>query len=886
MKFASILLACALGAPGLISSQARPDRPTPNDSLLALKRANAVRVRPGAISVDGKLSESAWDTIPALTDFVQKDPVERAVPSDKMEVRFAYDDAALYVAIKVIVKPGRTIQSPIGRRDNISQSEYVGVSFDSYRDRRTAYSFVVTASGVRGDFYHPNDDEGSDASFDPVWEAAANQTAEGWTAEMRIPFSQLRFNARENQLWGLNIRHWVPSLNENVYWNPVPKRGSGWSSWMGSLERISGIAPSRRLELMPYVATEAKFTGNRVTSNPFDDGKNLGARIGGDLKMGLGPALTLQATINPDFGQVEADPAEVNLSAFETFFSEKRPFFVEGSNLFQGGHSYFYSRRIGGRPRGPASGSFVDYPNASTILGAAKLTGRLPGGASIAGLTAVTNRESAQTYDTVAKTFGRTVVAPLTTYAVGRVQQELGKSHSTVGFMLTGITRNLEDGSPLERILNKSAFSGGADWSIRLKEGEYVVGGALGFSNIRGDSTAIILAQRSSARYFQRPDARHYHVDSTRTSLTGFNASSRIEKRTGKHWLGGVYVSAESPSFEINDVGRIGTADGVAHGGSITYRETQPNRFLRRYSVRGSYDAEINFDRDRQYGEMGTTFDATFPNFWNIQMDAYHDVRAQDERLTRGGPSMGYGYNSYGIINLSNNNASKTRWNARVYYGKDEFGSPTNRLSGSYSIRPSSQWQFSLVPNYLRSVNSRQFVTSRAGGSSATYGRRYVFSFLDASQLVAETRLSYTFTPNLTLEFYGQPFAASGRYYDFGELDAPRSRNLRHYGKDGTSIQQLSDGSYRVVDTKITSGGAPSTITIGNPDFNVRSFRSNTVLRWEYRPGSTFFVVWQQDRSRSEAQGRLIGINDVLGAFSQPGNNFIAIKANFWIPVR
>ena len=885
MRLATVWLALAFGAPALTLAQGNADRPTPNDSVLALKRATAVRIKPGAINVDGKLDEAVWSSIPPLTDFVQKDPVEGGVPSDKMEIRFAYDDAALYVASRVIVKPGRSIQSPIGRRDNISQSEYVGVSFDSYRDRITAYSFVVTASGVRGDFYHAYDNEDSDGSFDPVWEGAAHETADGWTSEMRIPFSQLRFNSRDVQLWGMNIRHWVPSLNENVYWNPVPKRGTGWSSWMGSLEGISGIAPSRRLEVMPYVASEAHFTGSRDPANPFDDGRNLNARVGGDLKLGLGPALTLQATINPDFGQVEADPAEVNLSAFETFFSEKRPFFVEGSNLFQGGHNYFYSRRIGGRPRGSASGSFVDYPNASTILGAAKLTGRLPGGASLAALAAVTNRESAQTYDTVAKKFGRVVVAPLTMYSVGRIQQEVGKSHSTVGFALTGMKRNIDAGSPLALILNKEAFSGGADWNIRLKNGEYALGGALGFSNIRGDSTAILLAQRSSARYFQRPDATSYHVDSTRTTLTGFNSSLNIDRLTG-NWLGGAYVSAESPAFEINDMGRIGTADGVAHGVYVRYRETKPNRFFRSYWIRGSYDAELNFDRDRQYGEIGSTFDATFHNFWNIQVDAYHDVRAQDERLTRGGPSMGYGFNNYGIVNLSSSSASNTRWNARVYYGKDEFGAPTNRLSGSFSIRPSPRWQFSLTPNYLRAVNSRQFVTSRPGGSPATYGRRYVFAFLDESQLIAETRLTYTFTPSLTLEFYGQPFAASGRYYDFGELDAPRSRNLRHYGKDATTIQQQSDGSYRVVDAKITQGGAVSTFTIGNPDFNVRSFRSNTVLRWEYRPGSTLFLVWQQDRSRDEAQGRLVGIGDVLGAFSQPGNNFIAIKANFWIPVR
>nr|MBA2515099.1 carbohydrate binding family 9 domain-containing protein [Solirubrobacterales bacterium] len=393
----------------------------------APKIAVATRIKGGSVNLNGKLDDPVWASAQPLSDFVQKEPVENAAPTNRLEVRFLYDDDALYVGTRVINTSPRQVQAPVTRRDNISQAEHIWISLDSYRDRRTAYSFGVTASGVRGDWYHPSDNETNiDASFDPVWEAASDLNSSGWTSEMRIPFSQLRFNAADVQNWGLNIDHWTPNRNEDVFWVPVPRKETGWSSRMGSLVGIQGIKPARRLELMPYVSSDATLTGDRDRDDPFDDGRNLGARVGGDLKMGLGPSLTLQATVNPDFGQVEADPAEVNLSAFETFFPEKRPFFIEGSQLLRGAGSYFYSRRFGARPRGFARGAYVDYPNAATILGATKVTGRLASGASIGALAAVTAREHARTFNADSGSFASTIVAPLSGYGVGRLQKEFG----------------------------------------------------------------------------------------------------------------------------------------------------------------------------------------------------------------------------------------------------------------------------------------------------------------------------------------------------------------------------------------------------------------------------------------------------------------------------
>ena len=856
------------------------------DSTASKKVATAVRLR-GTIRLDGKLDEAAWASAPPLTDFKQKEPVEGGEPTDKLEVRFLFDDVALYVATRVVNKdPSRAIQSPISRRDQIGQAEHIWISLDAYQDRRTAYSFGVTASGVRADWYHPSDNETNiDESFDPVWEAATDRQSNGWTAEMRIPFSQLRFNAATVQRWGLNIDHWIPSRNEDVFWIPVPRNATGWSSRMGVLDGIEGIQPSRRLEVMPYVASSSTINGNRDVGDPFDDGRNLEARVGGDLKVGLGPSLTLAATVNPDFGQVEADPAEVNLSAFETFFSEKRPFFIEGSQLLQGAGSYFYSRRIGARPRGGADGDYVDYPSASTILGAAKLTGRLASGASIGALAAVTSREYARSYDATTKRFSKTLAAPLSEYGIGRLQKEYGKYSSTIGVTLTGVQRDVSPGEPLAAILNRSAYSGGVDFEHRFAGNNYAMTGLFGFSHIRGDTLAIAAAQRSSARYFQRPDAKSYEYDPSRRSLSGTNGQLGVNKIAGKHWLGGTYASWETPDFEINDAGALGTADEVYANAFVTYRETTPGKRIRRYSVTLSRENMWNYDRDRQFGSVVLSSSTTFSNFWNLSTTSWHDFRSQNSRLTRGGPSMGTEWSNVMITALTNSSAASTRWQGRVYYGKDGYGAPTNRISGLLSFRPTPRWQLSLSPNYLRAVNAQQYVMRRDSGSATTFGRRYIFGRIDQSTFFTDIRLNYTLKPDLTLELYAQPFVASGAFQRFGELSAARSRELRQYGTDGTTIQK-TDSGHLVTDTKITKGdGSPDAFVIGFRDFNVREIRSNMVLRWEYRPGSTLYLVWQQNRFGESGRGDLVRVGDLFDGFSEVGTNFFAIKATFWVPV-
>ncbi|HXV86265.1 MAG TPA: DUF5916 domain-containing protein, partial [Gemmatimonadales bacterium] len=639
-----------------------------------LKEARAVRVDRAPV-VDGRLDDPAWRTARFFSDFIQKQPVEGAPPTERTEVAILYDDDALYVGARMYSDDPRSIQAFVTRRDNGGQSQHIWISFDTYLDGRTAYSFGITASGVRMDWYHPRDSETDvDDSFDPVWDGRARVDSAGWTAELRIPFSQLRFTDQAVQVWGMNFDRWIPERNEDVFWIPVPTSEQGWSSRMGRLVGIEGIRPSRRLEVLPYTATATTLRDNPDPSNPFDGSARGSVRAGADVKMGLGPNLTLEGTINPDFGQVEADPAVVNLSAFEVFFSERRPFFNEGGRLLSGaGPAYFYSRRVGAAPGGAALGDYVDRPSTSTILGAAKLTGRTAGGLSVGSLAAVTGTEHARTYDAATDSYSRSEVGPAAGFAVARLQQEFGANASTAGLMITGVRRDLEPATSLATRFTRTAVSGGADWNLRFDGGTYELTGYAGGSYVEGDSLAILRLQRSSARYFQRPDADHVELNASARSLTGYVAGLGITKRNGRHWLWSASGYVESPGFELNDAGRLSTTDEVGAFAAVTYRETRPGRWFQNYSVRFGSENSFNTALDRQFGALRGDLNLTFRNFWRATLTGWVDVRAQNQFLTRGGPSMGTPLAPVVIIYLDNGFAAKTRWNGRVYYGWNEL---------------------------------------------------------------------------------------------------------------------------------------------------------------------------------------------------------------------
>ena len=833
--------------------------------------------------LDGRLDDPVWSNAVWTSGFRQKDPVEGAPAGTPTEVAFAYDEEALYVAARMTSLGPDDIEAMVSRRDNSGRSERIVFSFDTYRDRRTAYSFGITASGVRFDYYHGTDNEyNRDSSWDPVWDAAVDVESEGWTAELRIPFSQLRFNPTDVQVWGLNMNRYIPSRNEDDYWVLVPKNETGWSSRMAPLTGIQGVRPSRRIELTPYVATSSRITGDGDLGNPFDNGSNIEARAGGDFKMGLGPNLTLDATVNPDFGQVEADPAEVNLSAVETAFSERRPFFTEGSQLLQGnGPSYFYSRRIGAAPRGRADGDFdyVEQPQASTILGAAKITGRLPSGLSVGGLAAITDREYASTFRIDGGVRDRTPIAPVTGYGVLRLQQEFGRAASTVGVSATGLRRDVEAGTPLADLLVRDAYAGGVDWTLRFGSGDYVLGGSAGLSHVAGDAAAITRVQQSSAHYLQRPDQDHVEFDPSRTVLTGYMGSIFFEKNSGRHWLYSAEVSAESPMFEINDVGRIGTADDIDASASVRYRENVPSRTLQNYELALYGNSGWNFGGIQQYQGIDFEAKAQLRNFWSggFTVEIFPGKLSDD--LTRGGPLMRDTDEWLVGANLQSPFSSIVQLEANAAHARDDLDGWATRLSAGVALRPNGRWQFEVEPSLEWSENPRQYVATRTGGPAATYGGRYVFGRIERRTIAAQLRFSYAFTPDLTLELYGEPFAASGEYTGLGELAAARTNDLRVYGTDGTAIEAVDDFTYEVTDA-----GNGQTFELPRPDFRVLSFRSNAVLRWEWRPGSTFFLVWQQDRSEAAPRGS-IGGGSLWDAVRSPGDHFLALKVSYWLPV-
>jgi len=846
-RFWWIAVALALGSAAVVHAQ-QPES--------GRKQARAIRVTPGAIVLDGRLNEDVWTKAPAITDFIQKDPVEGSAPSDRIEVSFAYDDTALYVGARMSAEHA-PIQAPLGRRDEGSQTESVVVVLDTYLDHRTAYGFGVTAAGARLDCFYAADEDKCDAETNPVWLARTRVEPSGWTAEMWIPLSQLRFNLRDEQVWGLNVYRFVPASNEWDYWIAVPKTVKAWASRFGELRGIDGIKPPRRLELLPYVAGSSTLTGNRDRRNPFDDGKNLNGRVGADAKIGFGSNLTLDATVNPDFGQVEADPAEVNLSAFETFFSEKRPFFTEGSGFLNARfETFFYSRRIGAAPIGPAPGDFVHYPQTSTIIGAAKLTGRLPSKTSIGVLSAVTSGERATTFDLASASRTTVLVAPTTSYTVGRVEQEFGPNASTAALMVTAVHRDLRTGDPLASLLTRNAVTLSGDSLLRFKNGLYELSSGMGVTYIDGEAPAIARVQRSSAHYLQRPDKGYAFYDPNRRSMNGGQGTVVFSRTGGRHWLWNIGTTAESPGLELNDLGKLMAADGITSDASIQYRETQPGRWLRTYSLELEKFNEWNYAGDTQSNQWSPRLSVTWLNFWTTKVQAWIFGATQDQHLTRGGPLMRLPGAVQRQFEVESPAAQQTQGKLGMYYLTREDGSALRYFYGGMGVRPSPRWQMSIAPTFVRDTDARQYIATLDGGSPVTYGKHYVFARVDRMTYSTQFRLNYTLKPDLTVDLYAEPFAASGAYSRMGELVAPRSSELRPFDVPG------------------------------NRDFNTKSFRSNVVLRWEWKPGSTLFVVWQQNRAETDPVGTRASIGDMFNSIRAPGDHVLAVKTTFWLSPR
>lgn len=856
--------------------------------------ATAVRVaRPPAL--DGRLDDPAWASATPLTEFTQLDPDEGQPVSERTEVRLVYTADALYIGARLYDREPARIEKRLGRRDSFVPSDEFAVILDSYHDHRTSFHFHVNPAGVKRDWVAGDDQGGGDDSWDPVWDVATSVDSAGWVAEIAIPFSQLRFSQASEQVWGVQFIRHIFRRAEQAYFAPRLRTESGFASRFGHLTGLADIPAPKRVELLPYSVGRGTYDRTVPAGDPFNDGSVYFGGVGLDLKYGLSSNLTLDATINPDFGQVEIDPAFVNLSAFEQFLSERRPFFVEGASIFAfgggvgggpqfgGSPRYFYSRRIGRPPQGSPEtpdGGFSDTPDNATIIGAAKITGKTSGGWSVGVLDAVTAAERAVVQDG-AGTRWTASVEPLTNYLVGRLKREFRGGGSGLGLLATAMNRDI-DTTSLE-LLRGSAYLGGVDFFHRWAGNAYAVAGAVAGSYVLGSPEAITLTQRSSSRYYDRPDAGHVALDSARTSLAGVTGDLAFRRIAGD-WLGGVAFSTTTPGFELNDLGFQTRVDRISLAADVLRRWTTPGKVLRSANVGLFIGPSWNYDGDRIQNVIGLNAFGQLLNYWGGFLFGNLQLPALDDRLTRGGPVTARPRTFEVGGGFFTDQRQRVLGEVFSFYAGSESGGWFWRINGQLGIRPSAAVSLDLGPGYFTGRTVAQYVTAVDDATGAdTFGRRYVFGELLQHSVDMSIRANVTFSPALTFQLYVQPFSFAGDYSGFKELRAPRTFDFNPFNVAVSGTDEAGRPAEYRVDPDGTGPAASFTFT--NPDFRTRSLRTNAVVRWEYRPGSTLFVVWTQSRSGFfPFDPRFdVGRDFRRELFSDKPVSVLLIKLNYWL---
>ncbi|HNV03244.1 MAG TPA: DUF5916 domain-containing protein [Vicinamibacterales bacterium] len=853
-------------------------------------RVSALRAT-GPIAVDGRLDEADWQRAPAARDFVQRNPDEGKPATESTDVRFVYDDKALYVGARLFDSEPSKIARRLTRRDGDTDgiADRFLVAFDGMHDRLTGSLFWVTAAGSIGDGVLDNDSS-FDETWDGVWDAAVSIDDKGWMVEMRIPFSQLRFSAAERQVWGLHLVRVLQRRNEESWWAPIPKTESGLVSRAGDLDGLDGIQPRRHVELLPYTTARAAFSGAAEPGNSLNHGKNRSAAAGLDLKWGIASNMTVDATVNPDFGQVEVDPAVVNLSVFETYFQEKRPFFIEGSQAFsrfgrngasslmgfnRSNPTLFYSRRVGRSPQGSAGADFTDSPSATTILGAAKLTGKTSRGWTVNVIDAVTARESART--ATGSVRDRVDVEPLTNYFAARAYRNVGQ-RAGFGFLGTAVNRSLRTDSLSARLVD-SAYVIGADghWFFSDKR-DYVVAGSFSGSRVAGSTPAISRLQRSSSRYYQRPDATHVALDPAATSLSGWSLQSDFNRNSGNLRPNASFW-AVSPGFEANDAGYSTTVDRVGMHAALAWQKPTPDRYSRFRRLAVATWKTWNFDRVPMSGGYYASLFGTLRNYWSCHLTAIGGPPAYTDRMTRGGPMM----RSTAFVRLSGEIEGDERkpvvWGVEGSYESARDGSWSGEGGASLKVKPLPTLSLEAGPTLARQLNAVQYVRAVADpAAAAMFGTRYVFGALDQTELGMETRINYIMNPRMSLQVYLQPLLSVGRYTGFKEAIRPRTREFLEYGADAGAI------SYDAASRRysVAPGGCGAPFSFPDPDFNYKSLRVNAVFRWEFKPGSTLYAVWTQQRENQETDGPFRFGRSLSRLMEAPPDNVFMVKMSYW----
>lgn len=843
----------------------------------------ALRVNPHSPTIDGILNDPAWKTANWGSDFIQREPYEGHNPSQKTAFKILYDDKNLYVAIRAYDNEPEKIVRRMSRRDN-TDGDWVAVNIDSYHDLRTAFSFAVNAEGVKSDTAITEDGDHHDPSWDPIWYVKTSVDEKGWVAEMQIPFSQLRFADRDQQVWGLQFTRQLFRKEEHSNWQFIPRDAPGWVYNFGELHGISNIKPRRQIEITPYTVGKLQRF-EKEEGNPFATGRLQQATIGLDGKIAITSDLTMDFTLNPDFGQVEADPSEVNLTAFETFFQEKRPFFIEGRNIlnFQimGGDgsfsrdNLFYSRRIGRYPQyvpDTIDDEFLDMPTNTSILGAFKLTGKTKNGFSIGIMESFTGHERAE-IDLLGERSFQTV-EPLTNYLVMRLQKDYNKGKTILGGMITAVHRFPKKSDTNLNFLHQAAYTGGVDVYHSWKNKTYFISFNSVFSHVRGDKEAIRETQESPLRYYQRPDATHVSVDPDRTSLTGYGGTLSVGKFGKGKLRFSTGVTWRSPGLELNDIGYLRSADRIMQWLWMGYRIWKPFAIFKNLNINFNQWQGWDFSGEKIFKGGNVGLYTQFKNHWGLSFGINPQGAYISSTALRGGPSLRSpgGLNNWTSIHSDNRKPFRFSCGSSNYWGSNGTGRNKHFWIGA-TYCPSSRLSVSVSPTFNSKKNKLQYVDT-------IDGERYIFASLDQKTIGITVRLNLSITPDLSIQFYGQPFISAGNYYDFKHITSPRAEVF----EDRYHLFQSNEISYNDTEEFYYVDETQDNVmdySFENPNYNFLQFRSNLVLRWEYLPGSTVYLVWSQNRTGTDVTGDFSFGNDLRNLFMIKPHNVFLVKFTY-----
>jgi hypothetical protein len=807
--------------------------------------------------IDGKYDEAAWDAVNWSGDFIQRDPNDGANPSQNTAFKILFDDNNLYVVVRAFDSVPGEIVRRLSRRDK-DDGDWLAISIDSYNDKQTAFNFGITSAGVQFDFMFVNDN-GNDANWEAIYYTATTIDALGWTAEMRIPLSQLRFAKTDKHNWGLNIFRYLYRKQELSLWQPVPRTAPGLVSLYGQLRGLDGIIPRRDIELLPYTYAKATFD-EKEEGNPFKTGQNYTGTVGLDGKVSITNDLTLNFTINPDFGQVEADPSVVNLTAFETFFPEKRPFFVEGKNIFNfkltgvdsdnNLNMLFYSRRIGRAPQltiYPDSGIYVKSPEQTTILGSFKLSGKTRKGLSVGIIESVTQNEFA-TFDS-AGVRHKEGIEPLTNYLIARVSQDFNKGATTIGGIFTATNRSIKE--PQLEFLPQSAYTGGLNAIHFWKNKTYYLSGRAVLSSIYGTEQAIRNLQLSPVRYFQRPDNFYTTYDPTLTRLNGYGGTAEFGKTGTGNWQFLNYITLRSPGLDFNDVGYLKQADEIQQLFWLRYRKFKPFSVFRWASA--NFTEYITWDFGWENTNKGLDFNANgqFTNYYTAGFGINYAGTTLSRGELWGGPALLLPP----IMNFSayaeTDSRKKLIFRASTshFFGQQEFFK-SHKYTLEITYKPTNSLYFSLIPQYTSGFNQVQYVNVANDNSNP----HYIMASLNRTVYDLSMRVNVSITPALSIQYYAQPYIFAGEYTDYKEITDPRAHEFpdRYHQYSNSEISYNEPWNAYLIDE---DNNGTTDYGFYKPDFHFLQFRSNMVFRWEYKRGSSLYLVWSQGRTGMEENG-------------------------------